>query len=225
MVAFKDECGICKRVLKTYRLRRCEICKKLYCRDCMVPDVSTGDPTLLLCLNCARRVVAPRITSKYEGLTKHLKFRAAFTSVVKLGFARIDGLIGSNLPMQAYRNESWWSNAASNAHSKGWLDAGWEVQEVNLTEGFVVFKKVRQLPRVPGRQKKSSTEITKPFTPVPVHPVKKNLPSKTKVSKLYARILNMERQRNSGYGSSRGFKPKSQHEKKLFWSDEKPSKQ
>ena len=144
----------------------------------MVPDVSTGDPTLLLCLNCARRVVAPRITSKYEGLTKHLKFRAAFTSVVKLGFARIDGLIGSNLPMQAYRNESWWSNAASNAHAKGWLDAGWEVQEVNLAEGFVVFKKVRQLPRVRERTKRASAEITKPFTPVPVHPVKKNLPSK-----------------------------------------------
>jgi len=191
----------------------------------MVPDVSTGDPNVLLCLNCARRVVAPRITSKYEGLTKHLKFRAAFTSVVKLSFARIDGLIGSNLPMEAYHNESWWNNSASSAHSKGWLNAGWDVQEVNLAEGFVVFKKTREQPRIRGRQSRASTEITKPFTPVPVHTVRKNLPSKTKVSKLYARILNIERQRNAAYGSSRGFKPRSQHEKKLFWSDEKPSKQ
>ena len=188
----------------------------------MVPDVATGDPMAMLCLNCARRVVSPRVASKYEGLTKHLKFRAAFTSVVKLGFARIDGLIGTNLPMEAYRSETWWSNAASSVHSKGWLDAGWEVQEVNLKEGFVVFKKVRELPRVRGRKRKSSMEITKPFTPVPVHPVKSKVPSKTKASKLYARILNLERQRNAGYRGGRGFKPKSRYERRLFGSEDKP---
>jgi hypothetical protein len=189
----------------------------------MVPDVATGDHTVLLCLNCARRVVAPRVTSKYEGLTRHLKFRAAFTNQVTLSFARIDGLIGTNLPMAAYRNPEWWSNAKSSAHAKGWLDAGWEVQEVNLQEGMAVFKKAHNLPRPPrGRKKETSTEITKPFTPVPVRSTKKNLPSKTKVSKLYARILNAERQRNAGYSSGKGFKPKSAYEKRLFWSDKKP---
>ncbi len=189
----------------------------------MVPDVATGDPTAMLCLNCARRVVSPRFVSKYDGLTKHLKFRAAFTDIVKLSFARIDGLIGTNLPIEAFRSEAWWSNAASCAHSKGWLDAGWEVQEVNLAEGWVVFKKVRELPCKRGRgRRKTSLEINKPFTPVPVHPLKPRAPSKTKVSRLYARILNLERQRNTSYGKSRGFKPRSRHEKRLFGSDEKP---
>jgi hypothetical protein len=150
-----------------------------------------------------------------------LKFRGAFTSLVKLSFARIDGLIGSNLPMEAYRNESWWSNSASSAHAKAWLDAGWEVQEVNLKEGFVVFKKVRNVPFKKSKRK-SRGEISKPFTPVPVRPLKPKVPSKTKVSKLYARILNLERQRNMGYRINRGFKPRSQHEKKLFGSDDKP---
>jgi hypothetical protein len=222
VASFKDECGICKRVLSYSRLRKCARCQKFYCFDCMTPDVATGDPFASLCLNCARRVVSPRVVSKYEGLTGHLKFRAAFTSIVKLSFARIDGLIGSNLPMEAYRNQSWWSNTPSSAHSKGWLDAGWEVQEVNLAEGFVVFKKVRELPRVRGRRKKSNAEISEPFTPVPVHPLKPKVPSKTKVSKLYARILNLERQRNSGYSSVKGFKPRSRYEKKLFGSDKKP---
>src|SRR4030065_2050086 len=112
VISFKDECGICGRVLRSYRLRKCERCKRLFCRDCMVPDVATGDPTALLCLHCARRVVSPRIVSKYDGLTRHLKFRAAFTSVVKLGLARMDGLIGSNRPMGAYRDESWWSTSS-----------------------------------------------------------------------------------------------------------------
>ena len=223
MATFKDECGICGRVLSSYRLRKCERCKRLFCRDCMVPDVATGDPTAMLCLHCARRVVSPRIISKYDGLTKHLKFRAAFTSVVKLGFARIDGLIGTNLPIEAYRSETWWSNSSSNSHSKGWLEAGWEVEEVNLKEGYVVFKKVRELPRARGRGRRNKLEITTPFTPVPVRPLKSKIPSNTKASKLYARILNLERQRNASRANVRGLKQRSQYQKRLFKPNEKPN--
>ena len=222
MIQFKDECGICGRVLASYRLKKCERCKRLYCRDCMVPDVATGDTHALLCLHCARRVVSPRVISKYDGLARHLKFRASFTNIVKLSFARIDGLIGSNLPMDAYRNESWWNNSPSTVHAKGWLDAGWEVQEVNLKEGYAAFKKVRELPRLRGRGRKPRTEITKPFTPVPVRSYKPKVPSKTKVSKLYARIKNLERQRNAARGQIRGLKHRSQHEKRLFKPNEKP---
>jgi hypothetical protein len=149
-------------------------------------------------------------------------FRAAFTSVVKLTFARIDGLIGSNLPMDAFKSDSWWSNTPSSAHAKGWLEAGWEVQEVNLKEGYVVFKKVRELPRVRGRGRKARLEITKPFTPVPVRPLRSKIPSNTKASKLYARILNLERQRNSAHSQIKGLKPRSQHQKRLFKSTKKP---
>ena len=201
-------------------MRKCQRCKKLFCRDCMVPDVATGDPNAMLCLHCARRVVSPRSVSKYDGLENHLKFRAAFTGLVKLSFARIDGLIGSNLPMNAFRDEAWWSNSSSSVHTKAWLNAGWEVQEVNLKDGYVVFKKVRNVPfNKSGRRK---LEINKPFTPVPVHAPRSKVPSKTKVSKLYARIKNLERQRAMTRGQIRGLKPRSQHEKKLFRSNEKP---
>ena len=186
----------------------------------MVPDVSTGDPTAMFCLHCARRVVAPTLRSKYAGLTGHLRFRGAFTKLVKLSFARIDGLIGSNLPMGAYREEGWWSNSASTVHAKAWLDAGWEVQEVNLKDGYVVFKKVREVPFKRGRRAKS--EITQPFTPVPVRAYKRKVPSKTRVSKLYARIKNLERQRASQYVPVKGFKPRSQYEKRLFKPGKKP---
>jgi hypothetical protein len=216
----KDECGICGRVMRTTYMRECERCKKMFCRDCMVPDVATGDPNAMLCLHCARRVVSPRTVSKYAGLESHLKFRAAFTSIVKLSFARIDGLIGSNLPMSAYHDPSWWSNTSSSAHAKAWLDAGWEVQEVNLKEGYAIFKKVRNVPL--KRSKRKKLEITQPFTPVPVHLPKSKVPSKTKVSKLYARIKNLERQRAMPRQAVRGFKPKSQYQKKLFKSNEKP---
>jgi hypothetical protein len=214
----KDECGICQRVLRVSYMRRCQRCKRLFCRDCMVPDVATGDPTALLCLHCARRVVSPRSRSKYDGLAGHLKFRGAFTRVVKLSFARIDGLIGSNLPMSAYREEAWWSNSASSVHAKSWLDAGWEVQEVNLKEGFVVFKKVREV----RLKKRAKSKIDKPFKPVRVRASRRKPPSKTKVSQLYARIKNLERQRAEGWRNIRGLKGRPHHEKKLFKPDEKP---
>ena len=183
-----------------------------------MPDVATGDPTAMLCLHCARRVVSPRSVSKYDGLESHLKFRAAFTGLVKLSFARIDGLIGSDLPINAFRDEAWWSNSSSSAHAKAWLNAGWEVQEVNLKEGYVTFKKVRDAPLKKHRRK---LEINKTFTPVPVHVPRSKVPSNTKVSKLYARIKNLERQRNMASRQIRGLKPRSQYEKKHFRSNEK----
>ncbi len=175
----------------------------------MVPDVATGDPNAMLCLHCARRVVSPRSASKYDGLESHLKFRAAFTDLVKLSFARIDGLIGSNLPMNAFRDDAWWSNSTSSAHAKAWLNAGWEVQELNLKEGYVIFKKVRNVAVKKSRRRK--LEINKPFTPVPVHKPRSKVPSKTKVSKLYARIKNMERNRALERRHIKGFKARARH--------------
>jgi hypothetical protein len=173
----------------------------------------------MLCLHCARRIVSPRTVSKYAGLESHLKFRGSFVDQVTLKFARIDGLIGSNLPMSAYRDEAWWSNSSSSAHAKAWLDAGWEVEQVNLKEGTVTFKKVRVLPK---KRKKNKLEITEPFTPVPVRPLRSKVPSKTKASRLYARIKNLERQRAMPRQPIRGFKPKSHYQKKLFKSNQKP---
>ncbi len=212
----KEECGICGRVMRTTYMKQCTRCKKLFCRDCMTPDVATGDPMTMLCLHCARKIVAPRTFSKWAGLESHLKFRASFTDTVTLKFARIDGLIGANLPMSAYRDPLYWSNASSSEQAKAWLNAGWEVQNVNFKEGSITFKKVRSLPRKP---KKKKLEITQPFTPVPVRPLRSKVPSKTKVSRLYARIKNLERQRRAPQ-PIRGMKGKPQRKSRL--TDNKP---
>ena len=84
------------------------------------------------------------------------------------------------------------------------------MQEVNFTEGTVMFKKVLNVPfkKTPRRR---SLEINKPFTPVPVHPIRSKIPSKTKVAKLYARIKNLERQRADARRQIRGFKGRPRH--------------
>jgi len=186
----------------------------------MVPDVATGDYTRMFCLNCARKIVSPKPISKYGALTRHLKFRAAFTGTVKLSFAEIDGIIGENLPMSAYRDEKWWGNSSSSIHARAWLDAGWKMQNVNLEEGYVVFHKMENV-QERGFRRKASRQAEKPFKPAPVRILKSRKPSKTKVAKLYARLKNLERQRTlPRYAGS--FKPKPQHEKRLFKPEKKP---
>jgi len=120
--------------------------------------------------------------------------------------------------MSAYRSEKWWDNLSSSPHAKGWLEAGWEVREVNLKEGYVVFKKVRET----ALRKRTTSEIRKPFTPVRVRIPKAKTPSKTKVSRLYARIKNLERQKTMMPKYHGSFKPRPKHEKTLFKQDEKP---
>ncbi|MBC7130836.1 hypothetical protein H5T51_06435 [Candidatus Bathyarchaeota archaeon] len=218
---YKDECGICGRVLPYSYLRRCWRCGKLFCIDCMVEDITTGDAYRLLCLRCARRLVSPKIRGKYEALTRYLKFRAAFTDMVKLSFAKIDGIIGDNLPMAAYQSESWWENSREKEHARAWLDAGWEVDEVNLKEAYVIFRKTKAAASPANIRRKKFEEPRKPFTPAPSRIFKRKKPSKTKIAKLYARLKNIERQK--AQPKLRGkFKPRPSHEKRTFKQDKKP---
>ena len=214
---FKDECGICSRVLSYAYLRRCQRCGKIFCRDCMIPDVSTGDPTKILCLHCARRIVSPKTVHKYDRLANYLKFRASFTNTVKLTFAKIDGIIGDNLPTKAYRDEKWWTNSLNLSHTKAWVKAGWKIEKVNLEEGYIIFKKFKNV-----KTKVSKSEIKNPFTPVRVRFSGRKKPSKTKVSKLYARLKNLERQKSTFPQYRGSFKPKTKHEKKLYKPEKKP---
>jgi len=188
----------------------------------MVPDISTSDYTRMFCLNCARKIVSPKPTTKYGPLTSYLKFRASFTDAVKLSFAKIDGIIGENLPMTAYREEKWWNNSPNNVHAKAWLDAGWKMHEVNLEKGYVVFKKAENAQQKSIKRKVLRSKNKKPFTPVPARFPKPIKPSKTKIARLYARLRNIERQRSSINKLRGDFKPKPSHEKRLFKSEEKP---
>ena len=61
------------------------------------------------------------------------------------------------------------------------------------------------------KSRRPKLEINKPFTPVPVHKPRSKVPSKTKVSKLYARIKNMERNRALERRQIRGFKARPRH--------------
>lgn len=221
MKSMKEECGLCGRILSYYSLKRCYRCGKLYCRSCMIADFTSEDRTLI-CLNCARRIVLPRkIGRKYGPLNKYLIRRARYTDQTTLSFARIEGIIGDNLPFGAIRNRSWWNNTQSNAQGQAWMNAGWRVQDVNLQERTVTFKKVESAEGKKPRTRK----LVKPFTPPPVKMRKRRKPSKTRISQIQARLKNIECQRASMRSYRGKFKPKPSHEKRLYKREAKPTAQ
>jgi hypothetical protein len=63
---------------------------------------------------------------------------------VELSFDSLQQILGRKLPASAHNHRAWWGNSTQgHSHARGWLDAGWEVDEVNLTAERAVFRKVR----------------------------------------------------------------------------------
>lgn len=59
---------------------------------------------------------------------------------IRVTFQDIELLLGDPLPPSAREHRSWWENDyISNKHSLSWLQAGWRVEDVDLTAGEVTF--------------------------------------------------------------------------------------
>jgi len=77
---------------------------------------------------------------KYEKLTDWLNNpqRLALT------FKEIEHIIEDRLPESAHKYIAWWGNerASDSRQYHAWLDAGWEVENVDLNAEEVVFRKI-----------------------------------------------------------------------------------
>jgi hypothetical protein len=78
---------------------------------------------------------------KYVPLTEALVTAAlSGKSSVRLNFDELTVLVGG-LPTSAYHRRSWWANGYL-VQGKSWGDAGWRVQQVNLPEEWVSFRRL-----------------------------------------------------------------------------------
>jgi hypothetical protein len=218
----KDECNLCGRVLSLYALKRCPRCKKLYCRSCMTLNL-WSESRDLVCLNCARSIVAPkRAGSKYGPLREYLWRRGQYTSLVTLTFSRIEGIIKGDLPFGALRDKEWWNNNKASSQGYSWTSVGWQVQSVDLEERTVTLKKqFHEKAAVPRRRRRKAVKAQKPFTPVPDKPRRIPKPSKTRIARVVARAKNVERRQAAASYKMR--KPKSAYEKRLYKPEAKPA--
>ncbi len=82
--------------------------------------------------------------SKYAPLADHLS--RLTEDEIRLDFSDIEAVIGASLPASAGEHPAWWANSRTeDSHSWAhlWLRAGWERRELNLAEGWVVFRRVQ----------------------------------------------------------------------------------
>ena len=64
---------------------------------------------------------------------------------VTLSFQDIETIIQDTLPSSARKHRNWWANdSVGHSQSKQWLDVGWRVSNINLSEEQVVFSRISE---------------------------------------------------------------------------------
>jgi hypothetical protein len=90
--------------------------------------------------NCGEKVDVEKIL-KYTPLRDYLAgYRA---NQLNLSLEHIENILDSKLEAAAYAFKSWWENDKKNPQAVAWLDAGWEVEDINTQQKVVVFKRVK----------------------------------------------------------------------------------
>ncbi|MBL1229233.1 hypothetical protein IW492_08290 [Enterococcus sp. BWB1-3] len=88
--------------------------------------------------------VAKERSKKYDHITQYLKENGG--SQVTLTFTQFDELLFpySGLPKTARDDPDWWANDYKHPEkgAYGWLNAGYQVAQVNLEKEYIVFNKL-----------------------------------------------------------------------------------
>ncbi len=85
--------------------------------------------------------------SKYEPLLNYL--HECDRSEVTFTFAEIEVLINNQLPTSARNKRAWWSNRTKGAlQASAWMEARYRVEDVDLDEQRVTFRKANLTPTV-----------------------------------------------------------------------------
>jgi hypothetical protein len=81
--------------------------------------------------------------SKYQSLTDFLAKQLSDEITLTLDNLEDADVVGITLPVSAKTYRQWWENQSSDEarQCRSWLDAGWEVKDVNLTAGHVTFRR------------------------------------------------------------------------------------
>jgi hypothetical protein len=83
--------------------------------------------------------------SRYAPLAIWLQSRLSSEDRVQLAFVEVEEIIGGPLPASARTHRAWWANdPVGHVQSQQWLDVGWRVAPINMTEEKVTFARIRE---------------------------------------------------------------------------------
>ena len=87
--------------------------------------------------------------NKYEPLQKFLLSLPKHQTDITLSFEKVEKILGSKLPLSAYKHRAWWSNEVNGVHvsAHAWMDAGWKMDTVSQKELWVRFVRQTVLPK------------------------------------------------------------------------------
>ena len=77
--------------------------------------------------------------AKYEPLAAFL--RRLEQASIRMSFQRLEEIIAAPLPPSARLDRTWWGNTVNRTRvqAHAWLNAGWEVDTVDLPQEVVIF--------------------------------------------------------------------------------------
>jgi hypothetical protein len=89
------------------------------------------------------------IMGKYEPIAR--KLREASNDELSLSLSEIEDILKFKLPPSARKHRAWWSNSYKGNHSQaqGWIGAGWETRDIDMTKQSVRFVRTAKAGRMP----------------------------------------------------------------------------
>jgi hypothetical protein len=81
-----------------------------------------------------------RRSLKYIRLAAFLAGQPRTVDRLTMSLKDVEEVVGAALPANA-RFPSWWRNDDRKMHSRAWMTAGWQVEEMNAHEERVVFSR------------------------------------------------------------------------------------
>ncbi len=81
---------------------------------------------------------------RYQRLQDWLQAQRGRVRQIRVSVDDIERLLGDSLPSTARQHRSWWDNDPnSGAQCLAWMRAGWQVEDVDLAAGEVLFKQTK----------------------------------------------------------------------------------
>ena len=75
---------------------------------------------------------------KYMPLSEYLQ--KAGKIEISLTFAEIEEILGFPLDASAFQYREFWANCTASTKAYSWMDAGYEITELDLSEKIITFK-------------------------------------------------------------------------------------
>jgi hypothetical protein len=78
-----------------------------------------------------------KMAGKYAPLQQYITNLPISQRDVTISFVHVERILNEKLPTSASRYRAWWANDETHTHAHAWMDVGWKVDTVDLSQKWV----------------------------------------------------------------------------------------